>query len=65
MIRYTKSQREAFLKKQFITCKYCGYNNKIQKLKKNGVCLCCGQILDKKIYFKATYYKTRDLSKTR
>ena len=65
MIRYTKSQREAFMQKKFITCKKCGYNNKIGRFENYGVCLCCGEILDPKTYFKANFYKTKNLSKTR
>lgn len=59
MIRFTKEQREAFMKKQFITCKKCGYNNKISRFENYGTCLLCEEILDRKTYFKANFYKTK------
>lgn len=62
MIRFTKEQTEGFIKKEFITCKYCGYNNKLKRFQHYGVCLNCGKVLDEKVYFKAQYYKTKNKS---
>lgn len=43
--------KEEFVKAFYIPCKYCGYNNEKNRLRKYGVCLRCGEPLDDKIYF--------------
>jgi ribosomal protein L37AE/L43A len=57
MIRFTEKQREEFIKNNYITCKYCGYNNKRNRFDNFGTCLCCGKILDKRTYFIARLMK--------
>ena len=58
MARYTKEQTERWLEREFITCQ-CGYRNQIHRFQKYGVCLCCGKILDDRVYFKARYYQKK------
>lgn len=38
--------------KLFIKCDNCGYYNKLNYIKKTGVCHCCNKILDKKAKLK-------------
>ena len=57
--KFTREQTLKFIEDNFVTCKKCGYNNRKELFHKYGVCLCCGDIIDGKTYFKAKYYKTR------
>lgn len=43
--------KEEFMRKNYITCKHCGYNNERGRFKQFGTCLKCGKILDEKTYF--------------
>ena len=49
--------KEEFIKKHYCTCKKCDYNNERGRLNQYGTCLKCGEILDKKIYFKIQMMK--------
>lgn len=57
MIKFTKEQRENFVKGKYITCKYCGYNNEKHRFENFGYCLSCNKILDKRVYFVAKMMK--------
>ena len=43
--------KEDFMKKKYITCPKCSYNNERGRFNQYGTCLKCGEILDQKIYF--------------
>lgn len=45
------NSKEEFMKKNFVLCPFCGYNNKKFFLYQYGTCLNCKKILDQKIYF--------------
>lgn len=49
--------REEFIKKLYVTCEYCGYNNERARFLQFGTCLKCGKVLDKKTYFKIEMLK--------
>ena len=51
MMRTFKESKEVFLKKTYITCDFCGYNNEKSRFLKYGKCLKCGHILDNRTYF--------------
>lgn len=51
MEKKTNLSKEDFMKKNYITCKICGYNNERGRLMQYGTCLKCGKILDEKTYF--------------
>jgi DNA-directed RNA polymerase subunit RPC12/RpoP len=50
-MRKFKEDKQEFMKKNYLTCKYCGYNNEKARFLQYGVCLKCGKILDEKTYF--------------
>jgi len=47
----TKETKEEFMKKKYITCPKCSYNNERGRFQQYGKCLKCGEILDQKTYF--------------
>ncbi len=49
--------KEEFMKDLYVTCNKCGYNNRKDRLENYGTCLLCGEIIDKKIYFKVMMRK--------
>lgn len=63
MKRRTKEEKEEFVKKLFVTCKWCGYNNERGRFNQYGTCLKCGRILDEKTYFKIEMLKKLRLNK--
>lgn len=43
--------KKEFIKKNYITCENCGYNNERARFNQYGTCLKCGKVLDQKTYF--------------
>lgn len=58
-----KDSKEEFMKKRFITCKNCGYNNERSRFLQYGTCLNCSEILDEKVYFKIEMLKKINMNK--
>ena len=52
----TKEERAKDLNN--VICPVCKYQNKKYFLKQSGVCHLCGEILDRKIYFKSKLRRT-------
>lgn len=52
-----KGNKQKFIEENFVTCKYCGYNNYKNRFQAFGKCLCCGKVIDDKVYFKAKLCK--------
>ena len=50
-MKYTKDQKEKWLKDNFLICG-CGYHNKKEWTSYFGTCNRCRKVLDKKAYFK-------------
>lgn len=46
-----KDNKEDFMKKNYIVCPYCQYNNEKARFLQYGTCLKCGKILDNKVHF--------------
>lgn len=46
-----KEPKDEFIKKVYITCPKCSYNNERGRFNQFGTCLKCGEILDQKTYF--------------
>lgn len=44
--------KKEFMDELFVTCDKCGYNNLKKRFSNFGCCLGCGEVLDKKSYFK-------------
>lgn len=51
-----KAKKE-FMEELYVTCNKCGYNNKKKRLENYGTCLLCGEVIDKKSYFKVMMKK--------
>lgn len=51
MRKFTKEEKEEFIKKHYYTCEKCGYNNEKSRFMQFGTCLKCGNKLDDKVYF--------------
>lgn len=49
---------------KYVVCDECGYNNEKKRFNAFGTCLCCGKILDDRIYFRAQMVK-RSFNKAR
>lgn len=58
-MRHSKETIRKFIEANYKVCNQCGYNNKKERFRTIGTCLCCGSILDKQAYFKTQYYKAR------
>lgn len=43
--------KDEFVKKNYVTCPKCEYNNERGRFNQYGTCLKCGEILDEKTYF--------------
>lgn len=50
-MRTFKTSKDDFMKKNYITCPKCEYNNERARFLQYGKCLKCGEILDQKVYF--------------
>lgn len=50
-MRKFKTSKEDFLRKTYIKCPKCKYNNEKGRLNHYGTCLKCGSVLDNKKYF--------------
>lgn len=50
-MRTFKESKDSFMKRNYITCKYCDYNNERARFLQYGKCLKCGKVLDEKTYF--------------
>lgn len=59
----TKEERKQFVKENYVTCPHCKYNNEKMRLRKYGLCLNCGKILDEKTYFLIQIKKRLDDNK--
>ena len=51
-MRRTEASIKRFVNERFVTCKYCGYNNKKRRLENYGTCLRCRKIIDEKSYLR-------------
>jgi len=43
--------KEEFLENTFVKCERCGYNNEKKRFQNFGKCLCCGEIMDSRIFY--------------
>lgn len=50
-MRTFKESKEEFMRKNYIACPYCKYNNERARFLQYGTCLNCGKILDQKTHF--------------
>jgi predicted Zn-ribbon and HTH transcriptional regulator len=46
-----ETSKEEFMKKNYVTCENCGYNNERARFLQFGRCLKCKKILDKKTHY--------------
>lgn len=51
MMKTFETSKEEFMKKNYVACPYCKYNNEKSRFLQFGTCLNCGKILDKKTHF--------------
>lgn len=54
-----------FMRKNYVACPKCQYNNERTRLKKYGTCLNCGAVLDNKMHFMIEMKKRIDQDKKR
>lgn len=47
-----KIEKEKFIKKMFIVCGKCGYNNEKHRFQHYGFCLRCKNVMDERLFFK-------------
>ena len=48
-----------FIKKEYVVCPFCGYNNEKERFTYFGTCLRCNKIIDKKLYLKRRIYESQ------